>query len=86
MNADFSRPATLAREYLRHERRGVQADPERVVRKIVQHYNVKEEEIFHGVRGRENEARKVAMYLVRRCCDRTLPEIAEYFGPRVMQP
>jgi chromosomal replication initiation ATPase DnaA len=30
--------------------------------------------------GRENEARKVAMCLVKRCCDRTLPEIAEYFG------
>jgi chromosomal replication initiation ATPase DnaA len=25
-------------------------------------------------------ARKVALYLVKRCCDRTLPEIAEYFG------
>ena len=25
-------------------------------------------------------ARKVAMYLVRRCCNQTLPEIAEYFG------
>jgi len=41
---------------------------------------VTREEIIGGVRGRENEARKVAMYLVKRCCDRTLPEIAEYFG------
>jgi hypothetical protein len=30
--------------------------------------------------GGENENQKVAMYLVRRCCDRTLPEIAEYPG------
>jgi len=22
----------------------------------------------------------MAMYLVKRCCDRTLPEIAQYFG------
>ena len=29
-----------------------------------------------------NEARKVALYLVKRCCDRTLPEIAEYFGTK----
>ena len=36
--------------------------------------------IRSGVRGRENEARKVALYLIKRCCDRTLPEIAEYFG------
>jgi len=35
---------------------------------------------IRGVRGKENEARKVAMYLVHRCCDRTLPEIAEYSG------
>jgi chromosomal replication initiation ATPase DnaA len=35
---------------------------------------------IRGVRGKQNEARKVAMYLVRRCCDQTLPEIAEYFG------
>ena len=33
--------ATLAREYPRYERRAVQADPERVIRKIVEHYNVK---------------------------------------------
>ena len=71
--------ATLAREYPRYERRAVEADPERVIRKIVQQYTVKREEIFRGVRGRENEARKVAMYLVKRCCDRTLPEIAQYF-------
>jgi hypothetical protein len=32
--------ATLAREYPRYERRAVQADPERVVRKTVEQYNV----------------------------------------------
>jgi hypothetical protein len=31
-------------------------------------------------RGRENEALKLAMYLVKRSCDRTLPAMAEYFG------
>ena len=50
------------------------------MRKIVEQYNVKRDGIFRGLRGRENEARKVAMYLVKRCCDRTLPAIAEYFG------
>ena len=75
--------ATLAREYPHYERRAVQADPKRLVRKIVEQYNLKREEVFRGVRGRENEARRVAMYLVKRCCDRTLPEIAEYFGTNV---
>jgi Bacterial dnaA protein helix-turn-helix len=69
----------LAREYPRYERRGLQADPERVMRKTVEQYKVKRDEIFQGVRGREKEARKVAMYLVKRCCDRTLPEIAGIF-------
>ena len=50
------------------------------MRKIVEQYNVKRDGIFRGVSGRENEARKVAMCLMKRCCDRTLPEIAEYFG------
>ena len=43
-------------------------------------YKVTREEIFGAARGRENEARKVALYLVKRCRDRTLPEMAEYFG------
>ena len=54
--------ATLAREYPRYERRAVQGDPERVVRKIVEQYKVKRDEIFQGVRGWENEVRKVAMW------------------------
>ena len=46
---------------------------------MARQYKVAREEIFRGIRGRENEARKVAMYLVKRCCDRTLAEMAEYF-------
>ncbi len=68
------------REYARYERRVVEAGPERVISEVVRQYEVAREEIIRGVRGRENEARKVAMYLVKRCCDRTLPEMAEYFG------
>ena len=45
-------------------------------------YKVEEAEVLRGNRGRENEARKVAMYLVRRCCDRTLEETAKLFGVR----
>jgi chromosomal replication initiation ATPase DnaA len=70
----------VAREHARYERRVVEAGPERVISEVVRQYKVRREEIIGGVRGRENEARKVAMYLVRWCCDRTLPEIAEYFG------
>jgi len=72
--------AAVAREHARYERRAVEAAPERVIGEVVRQYKVTREVIMGGVRGRENEARKVAMYLVRQCCDRTLPEIAEYFG------
>jgi hypothetical protein len=72
--------ATVTREYTRYERRLVQAGPEQVVDQVMRYYKVTREEIFGGKRGRENEARKVAMYLVKGCCDRTLPEVAEYFG------
>jgi putative transposase len=69
-----------AREHPRYERRVLEVEPERVINEVMRHYKVAREEIFRGTRGRENEARKVALYLVKRCCDRTLPEMAEYFG------
>ncbi len=35
--------------------------------------------MLKGVRGRENEARKVGLYLVKRLCDLTLNEVAQRF-------
>ena len=67
-------------EHPRYERRVVQTMPERVIDEIMAQYRVTREDLFRGIRGQENEARKVALYLIKRCCDRTLPEIAEYFG------
>jgi REP element-mobilizing transposase RayT len=68
------------REHPRYERRVVQSEPDRVIQEVMDQYKVTREAIFSGVRGRQNEARKVALYLIKRCCDRTLPEIAQYFG------
>jgi REP element-mobilizing transposase RayT len=73
------RGAVGMREHARYERRVVQTAPERVIEEVARQYKVAREEIFRGIRGRENEARKVAMYVVKRCCDRTLAEMAEYF-------
>jgi putative transposase len=72
--------AAVVREYPRYERRLIQAGPDLVIGEVVRQYKVTRDEILRGKRGRENEARKVAMYLVKRYCDRTLAEIAEYFG------
>jgi len=70
----------LAREIPRYQRRGVQAHPEQVIGWVAGMYGIPKEGVLRGVRGKENEARKVAMYLVRRCCDRTLGETARLFG------
>jgi len=74
------RGAAEVREYARYERRVMQTAPERVIGEVARQYKVARGEIFRGIRGRENEARKVAMYVVKRCCDRTLAEMAQYFG------
>lgn len=77
---------SATREHPRYERRAVEVAPERVINEVMRQYRVAQEEIFRGRRGRENEARKVALYLVKRCCDRTLPEVAEYFGMVTIRP
>jgi putative transposase len=70
----------LAREHPRYQRRRVQAGPDQVIGRVAGMYKISKEDVLRGVRGRENEARKVAMYLVRRCCDQTLQETARLFG------
>jgi REP element-mobilizing transposase RayT len=70
----------LGREYPRYQRRGVQASAQDAIRRVAEVYRVSRDEVLQGVRGKENEARKVAMYLVRCCCDQTLKETAGLFG------
>jgi hypothetical protein len=72
----------VAREHPRYERAKLEIGPQEIIRTVARMYKVEEAEVLRGNRGRENEARKVAMYLVRRCCDRTLEETAELFGVR----
>jgi REP-associated tyrosine transposase len=74
------RPGMVGRDHARYERRAVVAGPERVVSEVMRWYGLARDRILVGQRGRENEARKVAMYVVKRCCDRTLPEVAKDFG------
>ena len=59
--------AALVREHARYERRVVQAGPQPVIGEVARQHWVRREEIFQGKREKENEARKVAMYLVKRC-------------------
>jgi REP-associated tyrosine transposase len=70
----------LAPEHPRYQRRGVETTAPKVIRRVAEAYRVSRDKVLQGVRGKENEARKVAMYLVRRCCDQTLMETARLFG------
>lgn len=70
----------MSRENPRYERVGVRPSVERVLKGVAQLYRVKMEDILGGRRGRENEARKVGMYLVKQMCDLTLQQITEQFG------
>jgi hypothetical protein len=72
----------VAREHPRYERAKVEIRPQEIIRTVARMYKVEEAEVLRGNRGRENQARKVAMYLVRRCCDKTLEETAQFFGVR----
>jgi len=51
-----------------------------VIREVARVYKVSEESLFHGQRGKRNEARQVAMYLIRELCDKSLKEIAQSFS------
>jgi hypothetical protein len=51
-----------------------------VIKAVGDVYGVSEGEIFHGRRGERNEARQVAMYLIRELCDKSLKEVTEIFS------
>jgi REP element-mobilizing transposase RayT len=51
-----------------------------VIREVAKVYKVSEGALFHSQRGRRNEARQVAMYLIRELCDTSLKEIARLFS------
>ncbi|MFQ5851003.1 MAG: transposase [Candidatus Binatia bacterium] len=70
----------VTREHPRHERVRVRPTVDRVLGIVGEVYETKVEDFIKGGRGRESEARKVAMYVVKRSCDLTLQEIAKQFG------
>jgi len=74
--ADFS----LSREHVGYERKILRPHISSVISEVARIYKVSKEDIFHGQRGKRNEARQVAMYLIRELCDKSLKEIAEVFS------
>jgi chromosomal replication initiation ATPase DnaA len=53
---------------------------DQVLKALAKKYGLKGEDLMKGKRGKDNEPRKVGMYLVKELCDLKLKEIAERFG------
>jgi REP element-mobilizing transposase RayT len=70
----------MGREHPRYERVGLRPSVDVVLCFVAQEYGLPVETLVKGRRGKENEARKVAMYLVKRLCDLTLQETAQRFN------
>jgi len=68
------------REHPRHERAAVRPSVDKVLETLAKMYGVKVQDLMIGRRGKDNEARKVGMYLAKELCDLRLREIAERFG------
>jgi len=72
----------VSSEHPRHEKKYVRPSVDKVLTAVAESYGVEVDDMLKGVRGRENEGRKVGMYLVKRLCDLTLNEVAQRFGVR----
>jgi chromosomal replication initiation ATPase DnaA len=73
-------PIRIDREHPRYERAAVRPSMDQVLRAVAKTYGLKVEDLLMGRRGRDNEPRKLGMYLVKELCDLKLREIAERFG------
>lgn len=51
-----------------------------LIREVAKVYKVSKDDLFYVQRGRGNEARQVAMYLIRELCYQLLKKIAEVFS------
>ena len=70
----------LSVEHARYERMQVRPSVRQVLQRVAAVFQVKVATLTSSRRGEANDARKVAMYLVKRLCDLTLPETAQEFS------
>ncbi|HSF10536.1 MAG TPA: helix-turn-helix domain-containing protein [Nitrospirales bacterium] len=70
----------LLREHPRYERANVHPSVRQVLQQVATVFGVEVSTVKRGRRGEANQARQVAMYLVKRLCDLTLRETATHFG------
>ena len=79
-NGLMEKPVRVDREHPRYERAAVRPAVDQVLRILAKRYGVRVDDLMKGERGKDNEPRKVGMYLAKELCDLKLKEIAEQFG------
>jgi hypothetical protein len=75
----LEKPVRVEREHPRYERVALRPSVEKVLATLARIYEVRVEDLLRGKRGKDNEPRKVGMYLVKELCDLKLGEIAQQF-------
>ena len=78
-NGLMEKPIRVDRQYPRYERVGVRPSIDQVLKALATKYGLKVEDLMKGKRGKDNERRKVGMYLAKELCDLKLKEIAAQF-------
>jgi chromosomal replication initiation ATPase DnaA len=76
----MEKPIRVDREHPRYERVAVRPSIDQVLKALATRYGLKVEDLIKGKRGKDNEPRKVGMYLAKELCDLKLKEIAARFG------
>ena len=79
-NGLMETPIRVDREHPRYERAAVRPSVDQVLKTLAKRYGLKVEDLMKGKRGKDNEPRKIGMYLAKELCDLKLKEIAERFG------
>jgi hypothetical protein len=79
-NRLMEKPICVDREHPRYERPGVRPSIDQVLKALAPRYGPEVEDLMKGKRAKDNEPRKVAMYLAKELCDLKLKEIAAQFG------
>jgi hypothetical protein len=79
-NRLMEKPIPVDPEHPRYERVAVKPSIDQVLKALATRYGLKVEDLLKGRRGKDNEPRKVGMYLAKELCDLKLKEIAAQFG------
>ena len=69
MQSPAAATQTSAEFLSRYERAAVRSSIDQVLKGLATRYGLKVEDLMKGKRGKDNEARKVGMYLTKELCD-----------------